>query len=161
MAIDPTCDCSVATVGPPSADTVGPQRSTGREARVTTEQSPRQPWLHDLRIIVDGNATALSATTGDVSPGAGHGLFVDDVRLLSRLELTVSGEAPSAAPAEAGGATAEFFGAARGLGDEGPDPTVEVRRLRTLEGGGTLHEDVTVTSRAARTPRADLRRARR
>src|SRR5690242_8555582 len=49
------------------------------EARVTTEQSPRQPWLHDLRIIVDGNATALSASTGDMCPGAGHGLFVDDV----------------------------------------------------------------------------------
>ncbi|KRF29695.1 glycogen debranching N-terminal domain-containing protein [Phycicoccus sp. Soil802] len=123
---------------------------------MTTEQSPRQPWLHDLRIIVDGNATALSATTGDVSPGAGHGLFVDDVRLLSRLELTVSGETPSAVASEAGGATAEFFGAARGLGDEGPDPTVEVRRVRTLE-GATLHEDVTVTSRAARTVRATLR----
>ncbi|WP_457252840.1 amylo-alpha-1,6-glucosidase [Pedococcus sp. P5_B7] len=123
---------------------------------MTTEQSPRQPWLHDLRIIVDGNATALSATTGDVSPGAGHGLFVDDVRLLSRLELTVSGETPSAVASEAGGATAEFFGAARGLGDEGPDPTVEIRRVRTLE-GATLHEDVTVTSRAARTVRATLR----
>ena len=41
-------------------------------------QRPRQPWLHDLRIIVDGNATALSASTGDVSPGAGHGFFVDE-----------------------------------------------------------------------------------
>lgn len=123
---------------------------------MTPEQSPRQPWLHDLRIIVDGNATALSAATGDVSPGAGHGFFVDDVRLLSRLELTVGGEAPSAVASEAGGATAEFFGAARGLGDEGPDPTVEVRRVRTLQ-GGTLHEDVTVTSRAARTVHAALR----
>ena len=123
---------------------------------MTTEQSPRQPWLHDLRIIVDGNATALSATTGDVSPGAGHGYFVDDVRVLSRLELTVAGESPSPIASEAGGATAEFFGAARGLGDDGPDPTVEIRRRRTLE-GGALHEDVTVTSRASRTVRAALR----
>jgi hypothetical protein len=87
---------------------------------VTTEQSPRQPWHNDLRIIVDGNATALSATTGDVSPRAGHGLFVDDVRLLSRLELTVSGETPSPVASEAGGATAEFFGAARGSATRDP-----------------------------------------
>jgi glycogen debranching enzyme len=123
---------------------------------VTTEQSPRQPWLHDLRIIVDGNATALSATTGDVSPRAGHGFFVDDVRLLARLELTVSGESPSEVASGAGGARAEFFGAARGLGDQGADPTVEVRRVRTLA-DSTLQEDITVTSRAARTVRATLR----
>ena len=108
--------------------TAGPES----EARVTTQRSPRQPWLHDLRIIVDGNATALSSTTGQMSPGAGHGFFVDDVRLLSKLELTVADETPSAVASEAGGATAEFFGAARGLGDVGPDPTVEVRRVRTL-----------------------------
>jgi glycogen debranching enzyme len=123
---------------------------------VTTQQSPRQPWLHDLRIIVDGNATTVSATTGDLSPAAGHGFFVDDVRVLSRLELTVAGEPPSAVASGAGGARAEFFGAARGLGDDGPDPTVEIRRVRTLV-GGTLHEDLTVTSRASSTVRAALR----
>jgi glycogen debranching enzyme len=123
---------------------------------VSTAHSPRQPWLHDLRIIVDGNATALSASSGDISPGEGHGVFVDDVRLLARLELTVSGETPSPVASEAAGATAEFFAAARGLGDPGPDPTVQVRRVRRLD-GGVLHEDVTVTSRAARTVRAGLR----
>jgi pimeloyl-ACP methyl ester carboxylesterase len=45
--------------------------------------------LHDLRIIVDGNATALSATTGDVSPGTGHGFFVDDVRRWGRSRFGV------------------------------------------------------------------------
>lgn len=123
---------------------------------MSTEQAPRQPWLHDLSIIVHGNATALSAADGDLRPDAGHGLFVDDVRVLSRLELTVSGEAPSAVASEAGGAVAEFFGAARGLGDVGADPTVEIRRLRTLV-DGVMREDVTVTSRAAQTVRAHLR----
>ncbi|WP_161988592.1 glycogen debranching N-terminal domain-containing protein [Pedococcus bigeumensis] len=123
---------------------------------MTTEQAPRQPWLHDLTIIVHGNATALSAADGDLRPDAGHGLFVDDERLLSRLELTVSGEVPSLVASQAGGATAEFFAAARGLGDVGADPTVEIRRLRTLV-DGVLHEDITVTSRAAQTVRAALR----
>ncbi|NYG08695.1 glycogen debranching enzyme [Phycicoccus badiiscoriae] len=123
---------------------------------MNTEQTPRQPWLHDLSIIVHGNATALSAAGGDMSPRSGHGLFVDDVRVLSRLELTVSGEAPSGVASEAGGALAEFFGAARGLGDVGADPTVEVRRLRSLV-DDVMHEDISVTSRAAQTVRAALR----
>lgn len=123
---------------------------------MNTEQTPRQPWLHDVSIIVHGNATALSAADGDLRPDSGHGLFVDDVRVLSRLELTVSGEAPSAVAAGAGGAVAEFFGAARGLGDVGADPTVEVRRVRTLA-DGAMREDITVTSRAAQTVRAALR----
>ena len=123
---------------------------------MTTEQTPRQPWLHDLTIVVHGNATALSASDGDLRPDAGHGLFVDDERLLSRLELTVSGEVPSLVASQAGGATAEFFAAARGLGDAGADPTVEIRRLRTLV-DGVMHEDITVTSRAAHTVRAALR----
>jgi glycogen debranching enzyme len=122
----------------------------------STERTPRQPWLHDLTIIVHGNATALSAADGDIRPPSGHGLFVDDERLLCRLELTVGGEAPSPVACEAGGATAEFFGAARGLGDVGADPTVEVRRLRTL-GDGVMHEDITVTSRATEQVRAALR----
>ena len=29
----------------------------------------RQPWLHELSICVDGNATALSSTSGDMRPG--------------------------------------------------------------------------------------------
>ena len=117
---------------------------------------PRQPWLHDLTIIVHGNATALSAANGDLCPDSGHGLFVDDERLLSRLQLTVSGEVPSLVATGAAGATAEFFGAARGLGDVGADPTVEVHRLRTLV-DGVMREDITVTSRAARSVRAALR----
>jgi glycogen debranching enzyme len=123
---------------------------------VATEQTPRQPWLHDLTIIVHGNATALSAADGDLRPDAGHGLFVDDERLLSRLELTVSDEVPSLVASQAGGATAEFFAAARGLGDLGADPTVEIHRQRTLV-DGMMREDITVTSRAAQTVRASLR----
>jgi glycogen debranching enzyme len=134
-----------------------PRPDPKSEVRVTsTERTPRQPWLHDLVIIVHGNATALSAADGDVRPSAGHGLFFDDERLLSRLELSVSGEVPSPVASEAAGATAEFFGAARGLGDVGADPTVEVRRLRTLV-AGVMHEEVAVTSRAARQVRATLR----
>ena len=38
----------------------------------------RQPWLHELAICVDGNTTALSATSGDMRPATAEGLYVDD-----------------------------------------------------------------------------------
>ncbi|GAB3436729.1 glycogen debranching N-terminal domain-containing protein [Phycicoccus ginsengisoli] len=116
----------------------------------------RQPWLHDLVIAVDGNATVLSGAGGDIALGGVQGLWVDDERVLSRLELEVAGEEPSPVAAEARGATAVFLGAARGLGDPGADSTVEVRRLRTVSGTG-LCERVVVTSRASQAVRAVVR----
>lgn len=117
--------------------------------------SARQPWLHELEIIVNGNATALSGRDGDMVPREAHGLFVDDVRLLSRLTVALDGERPTAVAASARGPHAEFFTAARGLGDSGADPTVEVRRSRTLT-GEDLVEDIDVVNRSSSTVRAAL-----
>jgi glycogen debranching enzyme len=118
---------------------------------VTDEQEPaahRQPWLHELCICVDGNATALSGASGDIRPSTAEGFYVDDVRVLSSLQVSVSGEAPSPVSHGASGSRAEFFLSARNLGDVGPDPTVEVRRRRELD-GPRLDETVTVRSRAS------------
>ncbi|HET8987476.1 MAG TPA: glycogen debranching N-terminal domain-containing protein, partial [Humibacillus sp.] len=110
----------------------------------------RQPWLHELAIIVDGNATALSQRSGDMVGGTSHGLFVDDRRILSILRLEVGDETPAFVAQRASGSVAEFASAARGLGNSGADPTVEVRRTRRLESrsGRALTERVAVTSRA-------------
>ena len=59
----------------------------------------------------------------------------------------MSGEVPSSVSHGASGARAEFFGSARNLGNPGPDPTVEVRRVRRLD-GPTLVEVVAIASRA-------------
>jgi glycogen debranching enzyme len=122
-----------------------------------SEQSrpPRQPWLHELAIAVHGNATVLSDPGGDIRPGTADGLYVDDARVLSRLQLEVAGEPPTPVSSGASGPQAQFFGAARGLGNPGADPTVEVHRTRVLDGSG-LREVITVTSRARETVRADL-----
>ncbi len=48
------------------------------------------------------------------------------------LSVRVAGEPVSPVASGARGARAEFFGVARGLGSRGADPTVEVRRVRTL-----------------------------
>ena len=118
---------------------------------MTDQQEPavhRQPWLHELCICVDGNATALSCASGDIRPGTAEGFYVDDVRALSSLRVTVSGEAPSPVSHGASGSRAEFFLSARNLGNPGADPTVEVRRVRSLD-GPTLEEAITVVSRAS------------
>ena len=59
---------------------------------MTDPQEPavhRQPWLHELCVCVDGNATALSGASGDIRPGTAEGFYVDDVRALSCLRVTV------------------------------------------------------------------------
>ena len=92
----------------------------------------RQPWLHRLEIAVHGNVTCAGLVTGDIdaehADEGGHGLFVDDRRVLGHLVLTVDGVPPVAVVASSEGATTECLLLARNVGDPGPDPTVEVRR---------------------------------
>lgn len=133
---------------------------------------PRQPWLHELAIAVDGNATLLCAWDGSVGAissaggtaetgdrptkaGAGstavargvEGLFVDDARCLSVLSVRLGDDPLTAVAGRAAGAVAEFVAAARSLGNPGPDPTVEVHQRRVLD-GARLALVVAVTSRA-------------
>ena len=116
---------------------------------------PRQPWLHQLNICVNGNATALSGTCGDIEPSTSHGLYVDDVRVLGTATVRIDGEAPAFVAQGASGARAEFVLSARNLGNPGPDPTVEVHRTRLLEDGAMV-ERLVLTSRASETVTATV-----
>ncbi|MCU1536979.1 MAG: hypothetical protein JWP82_1330 [Humibacillus sp.] len=115
----------------------------------------QQPWLHDLAICVDGNGTALSEPDGSMTGRGAHGFFVDDQRVVSHLTVGLAGAALAAVAHSSRGSRSEFFASARGAGDPGPDPTVEVHRHRRVA-GGVLHEAVVVTSRASQTLRAPL-----
>jgi glycogen debranching enzyme len=121
------------------------------DAPMPARERSRQPWLHELEVAVHGNVTCLSHRSGDVDassePGAATGLYVDDRRVLDRLTLTVDGIAPVPVVAATAGPSTECLLLARNVGDPGPDPTVEVRRRRTLRDTG-MTEEVTVTSRA-------------
>jgi len=116
---------------------------------------PRQPWLHDLSVSVDGNVTALSAPNGDIGSvvaGQGcalgaQGVFVDDRRALSLLTVRLGGESPVPVTCASSGGRSDFFSSARGLGNPGADPTVEMRRRRTVTVQG-ITEVVEVVSRA-------------
>jgi glycogen debranching enzyme len=119
------------------------------------ENSGRQPWLHDLEIAAHGNLTCVADRSGDLdSPGTG--LFVDDRRVLTRWSLTADGERPVRVSAHSSGATTRVMSVARNLGDEGPDPTIEVHRDRFLVDGG-LREELAVASRWDRPVRCRLR----
>lgn len=90
--------------------------------------------------LVDGGTFCLSDAGGDVVPGAGHGLFVEDARVLSRWELRVDGE-----HAQALAVRQEESFAARFVLRRGPDLLV-VRERRLGDG---LRETVTVDNLGA------------
>jgi len=117
---------------------------------------PRQPWLHELVVVVLGNVTAVSDPAGNITPRGAQGLYVDDRRVVSLLDLEVDDEAPTRVAHEALGDRAEFLASARNLGSTTPDPVVEVRRSRHVVPGG-MHERVTVVSRAEGEVRARVR----
>ncbi len=128
----------------------------GPRAGALAGRRSRQPWLHQLQTAVHGPVTALSHATGDIDvdavDGAATGLYVDDRRILSRLVLEVDGMRPVGVVAASEGSTTECLLIARNVGDPGPDPTVEVRRHRSLTDVG-LEETVSITSRAGSTVR--------
>lgn len=128
---------------------------TAEPGTSTPDPQGQQPWLHDLAICVDGNATALSGSDGSMTGQGAHGFFVDDQRVVSRFTVGLGAARLVQVAHSSRGPRSEFFTSARGLGDSGPDPTVELRRRRGLT-GGTLREQVIVASRASQPIAAPL-----
>lgn len=105
----------------------------------------QQPWLHDYDITVDGPLTIVAERSGDLGASA-TGIIVDDRRVVSTLQLVFDDVACVPVASSAVGAISEHWGVARHLGDAGPDPTVEVRRRRSIN-ALTVSETITVRSR--------------
>ncbi len=140
---------------------------TVKVAPETTAESPsqvsRQPWVHDLRVCVNGNVTALSASSGDIGSVAGgqgsaagaQGVYADDRRAVSVLTVHLGSDSPVPVADASSGGRSDFFSSARQLGNPGADPTVEVRRHRTVTVQG-ITEVVDVVSRADEAVETDL-----
>src|SRR3954464_1164743 len=98
----------------------------------------RQPYLHEHVTCVAAPATWLSGPAGALAADP-DGLYVEDRRALARLAVTVAGHVPVPIGARrTGAATAEFKAGGRGVGDDGPDPTVTLTRHRAAgPRGGT------------------------
>lgn len=115
----------------------------------------RQPWLHELSVCVDGNVTALSGPSGDMTGDGAHGVYVDDRRVVSVLQVALGDEPVAPVARSSSGSRSGFVASARHLGDDGPDPTVELHRHRRVVAMG-LEERLVVVSRAATTVRSEL-----
>ncbi|AKT52001.1 glycogen debranching N-terminal domain-containing protein [Arsenicicoccus sp. oral taxon 190] len=127
------------------------RRPTGRS---TAPDAPRQPWLHQLELAVHGNVTALSSRDGTMGD-PGTGLYVDDRRVVSRLLVTADDRCPDLVVSASVGDRTQVLGSVRHLGTPGPDPTVEVHRLRRVRPTGMV-ETIKVTSRADEVVRTRL-----
>ena len=115
----------------------------------------QQPWLHDLLVAVDGNATLLTDALGMVTSQGALGFFVDDSRCLSLLDVQLGGEPARPLTAAAGGNAIEVLSSARHLGDSGTDPTVELSE-RLMVHGPVLDVELVIRSRSDADLDADL-----
>ena len=106
------------------------------------------PLLHDLAVSVAAPAILLADPDGQVRRGGVRGWFVDDVRLVDELVVSVDGSDLDLVRADVSGARRqEHTYVARTLGGWLHDPVVTLDRRRTLTPGG-LVEELVVSSRA-------------
>ncbi|WP_380163835.1 glycogen debranching N-terminal domain-containing protein [Jannaschia sp. R86511] len=117
---------------------------------MTADMSPaRQPWVHDLALVLAAPTQVWSGADGQVRRSGVQGVLHADRRFVSECVLTVDGEEPSPLTAHADGGDAHvFLAVARSLGDTGADPTVRVERRREVE-PGLVREQVAVVSTAS------------
>jgi glycogen debranching enzyme len=105
--------------------------------------------LHDLLAAVAAPTVVLSWPDGDFDVGsdvtAAAGMFHADVRVLSRIRLTLDDRCPTLLRSAASGGTARFVALARWLGDPGADGAVRVDRVRTVT-PGRVAERIVVTA---------------
>ena len=128
----------------PSPPKLGGPLGKARCAVSISTLSGLQPLLHELTTCLSAPTVVLSAADGQVSPAGAQGMFSADVRLLSRAEVEVAGTALEPISAARFGADrAEFVALLRGLGGRGPDPTVWLRRYRTVRPDG-MDESFTI-----------------
>ncbi len=110
--------------------------------------APLTPVLNDLAVSVAAPGILLSAPDGQIGGTGVQGWFVDDVRLLGELAVSVAGSDLELVGSDLSGADRQAFTyAARGLGGWRHDPQVTLDRRRTLTPAG-LVETLEVASRA-------------
>ena len=93
--------------------------------------------------LVEGSAFAISDSSGNMAPGAPHGLFFRDTRFLSRLELRVNGQYPEVLAATSTEPfSAQFALRARSQSDARTESGLMVFRNRYV--GRGMREDIVV-----------------
>jgi len=119
--------------------------------------APRQPLLHDLAVTLRAPTVCLSGLDGQLRGSGTQGVLCADVRVLARAVVTVDGAEPEPiGHGVTGASTEQFVGILRGLGVPGADPTVWLRRDRTVLADG-LRETFTLVNRSDQAVSVELR----
>jgi len=114
------------------------------ETEAGVPRAAGQPYLHDKATCAWAPAMALSGQDGQIRPTGADGLFVRDIRALSKLVLRVQGSEPVGLQHSSAGGSANEFHAVVHKG--GPaEPRVIARRRRSVNPTGML-EEVTLRS---------------
>ena len=99
--------------------------------------APRQPLLHDLAVTLRAPTVCLSASDGQLRGSGTQGVLCGDVRVVARAVVTVDGIEPEpVAHGTDSASEAHFVGLVRHLGEQTADPTVWLRRDRTVLADG-------------------------
>lgn len=94
---------------------------------------PVQPLLHAETVVLRAPTQAWSAADGSLGAAPVHGLYLSDVRIVSRLRVSVGGEAGEPIATVPDGADAiAFVSLARTLDDQAPDPRVRTTHRRRV-----------------------------
>ncbi len=112
-----------------------------------------EPWTYAGRVasldsssgtvtLVDESTFSISRRTGDIVPGGADGLFVQDTRLLSRLELRIDGQELEALAATQPTPFSATFIARRAPAAGQADSTIMVFRSRHV--GRGMREDLVI-----------------
>jgi glycogen debranching enzyme len=119
--------------------------------------APRQPLLHDLAITLRAPTVCLSGPDGQLRGSGTQGVLCADVRVLARAVVTVDGAEPE--PIGHGvtdASTEHFVGILRGVDAASADPTIWLRRDRTVLSDG-LRETFRLVNRSEQEVAVELR----
>lgn len=125
-----------------------PPRSSNPEAM--------QPLLHDQHVILRAPVQAWQAADGSMGGAPIHGLYLGDVRLISRLGLRIGGAAGEpVALSEEGADRIRIVSLLRPLDDADADPHLRVIQTRVVDAHGA-HETVRIESALPRSLRTTV-----
>jgi glycogen debranching enzyme len=106
----------------------------------------RQPFLHDLNVLLAAPMQAWSGQDGQIRPGGAQGIYCADTRVVDEAILLVTGEEPEMVGSNpTGGGAASFQALVRTVGSEGSDPLVRLTRTRTVT-TDSVSEDIQLSS---------------
>ncbi|WP_175854320.1 amylo-alpha-1,6-glucosidase [Burkholderia cepacia] len=137
------------TTQAPQVAPTAPTPASG-PAFIAPEADPQALARNNQYVLKSGNAFVVSDALGDIG-GHDDGLFVDDMRVLSKWRLTFGGRAPSLLSGATSADNASFTAhlTNRPLpplgGHETPEGVIHIERIRVLA-GDVLYEALTLTN---------------